>query len=93
VEIDMKIEVDVKFNIGDRVIVKKTSGNSNYIPKMPVEAVISGYSISKDSKRTTVYYFIEPIRDNMGSLNLCVLKNAASHKRRYPAKWLEKIEE
>ena len=89
----MKIEVDVKFNIGDRVIVKETSGNSNYIPKIPVEAVISGYSISKDSKRTTVYYFIEPIHDNMDSLNLCVLKNAANHKRRYPAKWLKKIEE
>lgn len=89
----MKIEVDVKFNIGDKVIVKETSGNDNYIPKMPAEAIISGYSISKDSKRTTVYYFIEPIRDNIDYLELYVLKNAANHKRRYPAKWLEKIEE
>jgi hypothetical protein len=90
----MKIEIDVKFNIGDKVIVKETSGNGLYgTGQLPIKAVISGYAINKDTKRTTVYYFIEPLPNEVDRLNAYNLTQATSHRRRYNAKWLEKVED
>ena len=90
----MKVEIDVKFNIGDKVIVKETSGNGMYSRKqLPIKAVISGYVITKDTRRTTVYYFIEPLPEEINRLGAYSLTQATSHRRRYNAKWLEKVEE
>lgn len=93
----MKIEIDVKFNIGDKVIVNDTSGNGfgyyNGQTKLPIKAVISGYTITKDAKRTTVYYFIKPLQDEVDWRTAHNLTKTASHRRRYNAKWLEKVEE
>ena len=93
----MKIEIDVKFNIGDKVIVKETSGNgfgSYHNPtKLPIKAIVSGYAITKDNKRTTVYYFIEPLQDEVDRFRAYGLTQATTHRRRYNAKWLEKVEE
>ena len=93
----MKIEIDVKFNIGDKVIVKGTSGNGlgfyNNQTKLPFKAVISGYTITKDTKRTTVYYFIEPLKDEVDWHTAYNLTKSTAHRRRYNAKWLEKVEE
>ena len=91
----MKIEVEVKFNIGDKVLVKKTTGCTSYAfmkdVSFPLKAVITGFVITKDTKRTTVNYFIEPIElDKWQSRELI---NATSHRRRYPAKYLEKVED
>lgn len=89
----MKIEIDVKFNIGDIVLVKDTSGNGIYSKhEFPFKAAISGYTITKDSRKTTVYYFIEPITDSLNKWQISDLTRATSHRRRYPAKWLEKVE-
>jgi len=88
----MKIEIDVKFNIGDKVIVKETSGNGLRGKQLPIKAVISGYAITKDTKRTTVYYFIEPLQDEVDRFGAFGLTKATSHRRRYNAKWLEKVE-
>ena len=93
----MKVEIDVKFNIGDKVIVKETSGSGlgpyhNPI-KLPIKAVVSGYVITKDTKRTTVSYFIEPLPDEVDRFAAYSLTKATSHRRRYNAKWLEKVEE
>ena len=83
----MTIEIEVKFNIGDKVIVKKSTGNGLYYAKnFPIEATISGFVITKDRRRTTVYYFIDEVKGEYG------LAKATSHRRRYPAKYLEKIE-
>lgn len=90
----MKIEVEVKFNIGDKVIVKETSGTGLLSrKKLPIKAVISGYVITKDTKRTTVSYFIEPLPNEVDRFNAYSLTKATSHRRRYNAKWLEKIED
>ena len=93
----MKVEIDVKFNIGDKVIVKGTSGNGfgyyDNQTKLPIKAVISGYTITRDAKRTTVYYFIEPLKDEVDWLAARNLTKAASHRRRYNAKGLEKAED
>ena len=90
----MKIEVEVKFNIGDKVIVKETSGNGRYGRQdLPIKAVISGFVINKDNRRTTVYYFIEPLPNETDRCNAYCLRKATSHRRRYNAKWLEKIED
>lgn len=91
----MKIEVDVKFNIGDKVLVKDTSGNAHYYNKgeLPIKATITGFVITKDTKRTTVYYFIEPLLGEVDRIRGYDLANATSHRRRYNAKWLERIEE
>ena len=89
----MKVEIDVKFNIGDKVIVKETSGNGMYSRKqLPIKATISGYIITKDTRRTTVYYFIEPLPEETTRLSAYSLTQATSHRRRYNAKWLEKVE-
>lgn len=90
----MKVEIDVKFNIGDKVIVKETSGNGiRSLKQLPIKAVVSGYAITKDTKRTTVYYFIEPLPDEVDRFKAYGLTKATSHRRRYNAKWLEKVEE
>ena len=93
----MKVEIDVKFNIGDMVIVKSTSGNGfGYYgnqTKLPIKAVISGYTITRDTKRTTVYYFIEPLKGEVGFVAANDLAKTSSHRRRYAAKWLERAEE
>lgn len=91
----MKIEIEVKYAIGDVVLVKDTSGNGGYVRKsnLPVKATISGYTITKDKRKTTVYYFIEPIKEGLNQWQVHDLINATSHRRRYPAKWLEKVEE
>lgn len=91
----MKIEVEVKFNIGDKVIVKGTSGNAYMYnrAKLPLKAVISGFVITKDERRTTVYYFIEPLPNEAEKWEAYSLAKATSHRRRYNAKWLEKIED
>ena len=90
----MKVEIEVKFNIGDKVIVKETSGNGMYsLKQLPIKAVVSGYAITKDTKRTTVYYFIEPLQDEVDRFGAFGLTKATSHRRRYNAKWLEKVEE
>ncbi len=91
----MKIEVEVKFNIGDKVIVKSSTGNGLYMRGVdfPLKAVISGFVITKDTKRTTVNYFIEPIAEDVDWWQAHNLSKATSHRRRYPAKYLEKIEE
>lgn len=92
----MKVEIEVKYNIGDKVLVKESSGNVCYWErdiKFPIKAVITGFVITKDTKRTTVYYFIEPLPDEVSGFQARDLIKATSHKRRYPAKWLEKAEE
>ena len=52
----MKIEIDVKFNIGDRVYVK----NHN-VARMDTdgEGIIEGYIINKTKKGCRVYYLVE----------------------------------
>lgn len=90
----MKVEVEIKFNIGDKVIVKETSGNGLLGRKqLPIKAVVSGYVITKDTRRTTVSYFIEPLPDEVDYFDAYSLTKATSHRRRYNAKWLEKVEE
>lgn len=90
----MKVEIDVKFNIGDKVIVKETSGNGLYsLKQLPIKAVISGYVITKDTRRTTVSYFIELLPNEVDRFGAFGLTKATSHRRRYNAKWLEKVEE
>ena len=92
----MKVELEVAFNIGDKVLVKQSSGNASFYGKgvkFPIKAVISGYVITKDTRRTTVYYFIEPLPDEVSGYQAYDVTKATSHKRRYPAKWLEKLDE
>lgn len=90
----MKVEIDVKFNIGDKVIVKETSGNGMHgKQQLPIKAVISGYVITKDARRTTVSYLIEALPGEVNRFNAYSLSQATSHRRRYPAKWLEKVED
>ena len=88
----MKIEIDVKFNIGDIVLVKDTSGNGLRGKQLPIKAVISGYVITKDARRTTVSYLIGALPGEVDRFNAYSLTKATSHRRRYPAKWLEKVE-
>ena len=89
----MKVEIDVKFNIGDKVIVKETSGNGLHSSKqLPIKAVISGYVITRDTRRTTVSYLIEAMPGEVNRFNAYSLTKATAHRRRYPAKWLEKVE-
>lgn len=91
----MKVEIEVKFNIGDKVIVKNSTGNGLYMRGVdfPLKAIISGFVITKDNKRTTVNYFIEPIAEDVDRWQAYNLSKATSHRRRYPAKYLERIEE
>lgn len=91
----MKIEVEVKFNIGDKVIVKNSTGNGLCMraTNFPFKAIISGFIITKDIKRTTINYFIEPIAEEVDERQVYNLSKATSHRRRYPAKYLERIEE
>lgn len=93
----MKVEIEVKYNIGDKVLVKQTSGTGigtyNHGQKLPFKAVVSGYAITKDAHKTTVYYFIEPLPNEVDRWRAYSLSNATTHRRRYNAKWLEKVEE
>lgn len=93
----MKLEFDVKFNIGDKVIVKDTSGNGyGYYRKktpLPIKAIVTGFVITKDVKRATVQYFIEPLPNEVDWFQAHELMHATSHRRRYNAKWLEKVED
>ena len=60
----MKIEIEVKYNIGDVVLVKDTSGNGGYVSKsnLPIKATISGYTITKDKRKTTLCHIWLKIR-------------------------------
>jgi len=58
----MKIEIDVKFNIGDKVkVLKPHSGD--YVKQEPFIATIGGYVISKNSKSTRVYYTLTGVNN------------------------------
>ena len=52
----MKIEIDVKFNIGDRVYVR--SHNNDRLDTEG-EGIIEGYVINKTKKSCKVYYLVE----------------------------------
>lgn len=83
----MKLEIDVKFNIGDKVLVVKIPG---YSKAKPFRAIVSGYAIDVNNKKTVVRYLVDPIpetdyreyNDIDGPFNL-FQNNSRQHKRRY----------
>lgn len=54
----MEVKIDVKFNIGDKVLVKKPHSGA-FVKHEPFKAVINGYVIHKINKLTKVYYTLE----------------------------------
>lgn len=87
----MKIEIEVKFNIGDKVLVKKPHSGSYQKPE-PFVAVIGGYTITKNKKATTVRYTLEPlINDGQYHANYGIAD--WGRKKKYGVNELEKIEE
>ncbi len=84
----MKIEIDVKFNIGDKVLVKTPHSGSYYKPT-PFIALIGGYVIIKNKKSTTVRYTLEPLTLKDG-LNTSI--SDWKRKKRYGVNELEKVE-
>ena len=89
----MKTEVEVKFDIGDTVLIKNPRAGY-WGPKGPVKATIRGYVIHKqyqprtNSITTKVYYTVD-INSEDWHERQCA--DAYSHKKRYSAKDLEKI--
>ena len=51
----MKLEIEVKFNIGDKVKVLNPH-KGQWIKQDPFEALIGGYVVHKNDKSTKVYY-------------------------------------
>ena len=90
----MKIEVEVKFGIGDVVVIKKPFpgyGEGGLSRPSPFKAVVSGYVIHKNKKATRVMYTLGQL-DNTITYKQRASLEAFSHKRRWNAKDLEKVE-
>lgn len=84
----MTLEIDVKFNVGDKVIV--TDSHSGYSwEKDAFTAVVSGYVIHKGKKNTRIYYTVEELRSNGTTCDV----RTTTHKRRYTASELEPLVE
>lgn len=76
----MKISVDVKFDINEKVIVK-TPHVGAYLNYRDEEGIVVGYVIHKTDKQTKIYYKVD-------------LVNHRGYKnKRYVASELEKFEE
>ena len=91
----MKIEIEVKFGIGEVVLIKNTFpgwGDGKLSCPPPFKAVISGYVIHKSKKYARVMYTLEPLDNNITYKQRASLE-AFSHKRRWNAIDLEKVEE
>lgn len=87
----MKIEIEVKFNISDKVLVKKPHSGSYQKPE-PFVAVIGGYTITKNKRATTVRYTLEPlINDGYYHFNAGI--SDWNRKKKYGVNELEKIED
>ena len=90
----MKVEIEVKYNIGDKVLVVKVPG---YSDAKPFKATVSGYAIDVNSKKTVVRYLVDPIpetdyRNVKGPFEL-FQNNSRQHKRRYGVNCLQKLED
>lgn len=83
----MLIEINIVYDIGDCVLVKKPHVGAYFKPE-EFEAKISGYVIHKTDKQTKVYYTIQPVLDQ-------TFKPTAimdyGKKKKYLASELEKI--
>lgn len=90
----MKVEIDVKYNIGDKVLVVKVPG---YSSAKPFRATISGYAIDVNNKKTVVRYLVDPIPEtdyrNVDGPWELFQNNSRQHKRRYGVNCLQKLED
>ena len=91
----MKVEIDVKYNIGDKVLVVKVPG---YSEVQPFRATVSGYAIDVNNKKTVVRYFVDPIPEteyrHQGDFYVNRFQtNNWQHKRRYGVNCLQKLED
>ena len=86
----MKIEIEVAFNIGNKVRVKKPHSGAYFKPE-PFEAVVLGYVVNKTSKQTRVYYTVTPAST---PYNASVATAVLSYgkRKKYMASELEKID-
>ena len=88
-----KIEVNVKFNIGDIVLIKEPFpgyGEGGLSRPAPFKAVVSGFVIHANKKSTRVMYTLEPLNNHITYRQKASL-DAFAHKRRWNAKDLELI--
>lgn len=82
----MKLEVEVKYNIGDKVLVKNPHSGMYFNPK-PFIALIGGYVITKNKKSTTVRYTLEPCDPTGCTTSI----SDWNHKKRYGVNELERV--
>ena len=82
----MKLEINVKFNIGDKVkIIKKKPGDFYNQNQTVNFGIISGYVIHYNNK-ARVYYTLDTVDGSFGH-------TATNHKARYNEKDLELVKE
>ena len=85
----MKLEIEVKFNIGDKVRVLNPH-NGQWIKQDPFVGRIGGYVIHKDKKRTKIYYTIDI--SSVENIHPVAVHDGHT-KKKYLASELELIEE
>ena len=80
----MKLEIEVKFNVGDTVKILKKKPGDIYNTTTAIEfGIVSGYVIHYSDK-ARVYYTLNTVNGSNGH-------TATGHKARYNAKDLELI--